>query len=331
VETVLRVADLKKFFPARVGGLFNKKRQLIHAVDGVSFEVRKGETFGIVGESGCGKTTLGRLILRLEEPTSGKVFFKDQDITLLSRSEMKKLRRQMQMIFQDPYSSLDPRQNVLNIVAEPLHVHNIGKNSLMVKEMVQESLRTVDLPTSDNFLGKIPGELSGGERQRVGVARVLVLGAEFIVADEPVSMLDATVKAGVISLLMGLKREIGLTYIFITHEIGLAYYICDRIATMYLGKIVELGKAEEIVNTPLHPYTKLLMEAIPPLRPDEKWGGKILERGEIPLYIEPPSGCHFHPRCSEAEGICRIQKPELVEVGENHFVACHQKLPEKVS
>lgn len=329
METVLRVADLRKLFPAKTSGLFSRKRQFIHAVDGVSFEVKKGETFGVVGESGCGKTTLGRLILRLEEPTSGKIFFKDQDLALLNRSEMKRLRRQMQMIFQDPYSSLDPRKDVLSIIAEPLRVHNIAKNSSIIKERVQESLRIVGLPTSDNYLMKIPDELSGGERQRVGVARVLVLGAEFVVADEPVSMLDATVKAGVISLLTGLKQEIGLTYIFITHEIGLAYYICDRIATMYLGKIVELGKAREVVNLPLHPYTRLLMDAVPPLHPDDKWGKRVMERGELPLSIEPPSGCRFHPRCSQAQDVCKVEEPELVEVGGGHYVACHYKLPVK--
>ncbi len=325
METVLRVADLRKLFPAKRSNLFKRKRQFIHAVDGVTFEVKKGETFGIVGESGCGKTTLARLILRLVEPTSGKVFFKDQDITSLNRSEMKRLRRQMQMIFQDPYSSLDPRKNILNIVAEPLRVHNIAKEGSIIKEKVREALELVDLPASESFLAKMPDELSGGERQRAGVARTLILGAEFIVADEPVSMLDANVKAGVTSLMMGLKQKIGLTYIFITHEISLAYYICDRIAVMYLGKIVELGNAVEIVNLPLHPYTRLLMEAVPPLRPDDKWGATISERGELPLFIEPPSGCRFHPRCSRAQDICKVEEPELVEVRGGHYVACHYK------
>jgi len=327
VETVFRVADLRKLFPAKRSSLFKRKRQFIHAVDGVTFEVKKGETFGIVGESGCGKTTLARLILRLVEPTSGRIFFKGQDITSLNRSEMKRLRRQMQMIFQDPYSSLDPRKNVLNIVAEPLRVHNIAKDGSIIKEKVQESLRLVDLPASESFMAKIPDELSGGERQRVGVARVLILGAEFIVADEPVSMLDANVKAGVTLLMMELKQKIGLTYIYITHEISVAYYICSRIAVMYLGKIVELGNAEEVVNLPLHPYTRLLMEAIPPLHPDDKWGKAISERGELPLFIEPPSGCRFHPRCPHAQDICKVEEPEFVEVRGGHSVACHYKNP----
>jgi oligopeptide/dipeptide ABC transporter ATP-binding protein len=323
VETVLEVIDLRKLFPAKTSGLFNKKREFIHAVDGVSFDVFKGETFGIVGESGCGKTTLGRLILHLEEPTGGQVFFKNQNIASLNSPEMKKLRRQMQMIFQDPYSSLDPRKSILSIIAEPLQVHNIVKDSSEIKEKVLESLKTVDLPTSDDFLSKIPGELSGGEMQRVGIARVLVLGVEFIIADEPVSMLDASVKAGITSLLMGLKQKIGLTYIFITHEIGLAYYVCDRIAAMYMGKIVELGTAEEVINQPLHPYTRLLMEAVPPLHPDANWGKKVIERGELPFYV--PTGCRFHPRCAQAQDRCRMQEPELVECGKNHFIACYRK------
>ena len=278
METVLKIIDLKKLFP-KGSKLFSRKHQFIHAVDGVTFEVKKGETFGIVGESGCGKTTLARLVLRLVEPTSGEIFFKDQDITSLNRSEMKRLRRQMQMIFQDPYSSLDPRKNALNIVAEPLRVHSIAKDVFILTENGGETLELVGLPTSESFLAKMPDELSGGERQRVGIARALILGPEFIVADEPVTMLDASVKAEITSLMAGLKQKIGLTYIFITHEIGLAYYICDRIAVMYLGKVVELGNAEEIIRIPLHPYTRLLMKALPPLQPDEKWSAAISERG----------------------------------------------------
>lgn len=329
METELKVTDLKKLFPIRSGNLFSRKSYYLPAVDGVNLEVYKGETFGIVGESGCGKTTLGRLILRLEKPTSGKIFFKGRDISYFNRSEMKQTRRHMQMIFQDPYSSLDPRKTILNTIAEPLYVHHMAKNRMEMKEKVREALKVVDLPTNESFLEKIPGELSGGERQRVGMARVLVMGAEFIIADEPVSMLDANVKAGIISLFIGLKQKIGLTYIFITHEINLAYYICDRIAVMYLGKIVELGKAEEVVNTPLHSYTRLLMEAIPPLKPDNEWGKRIVERGELPRYIEPPSGCRFHPRCSQVQDICRVREPELVQMSPDHYVSCHMKLASK--
>ena len=325
MESIYRVEDLKKFFPIKGGGLFKKKHRFVHAVDGVSFEIMKGETFGIVGESGCGKTTLARLLLRLIEPTSGRIFFHDQDVTSLNRKEMKNLRRKMQMIFQDPYSSLDPRKTILNIVAEPLKVHKMVSNG-SVAERVKEALDLVDLPTSDEFLGKVPDELSGGQRQRIGIARTLVLGAEFIVADEPVSMLDASVKAGITSLMMDLKKKIGLTYVFITHEIGLAYYTCDRIAVMYLGKVVELGKADDVIGSPLHPYTRLLMEAIPPLQPDEQWGKTITERGELPLFIEPPDGCRFHPRCKWAEDVCTRDEPGLVSVTDNHYVACRESV-----
>jgi oligopeptide/dipeptide ABC transporter ATP-binding protein len=324
LETILKIENLTKLFPLRGTNLFSRKALFLHAVDGIDLEIQKGETFGIVGESGCGKTTLGRLILRLEKPTSGKIIYKNQDISSLNHIDMKQVRRNMQMIFQDPYSSLDPRKNILNTIAEPIRVHHLAKNNLEIKEKVLAGLRTVELPATEDFLAKLPGELSGGERQRVGIARVLVLGADFIIADEPVSMLDASVKAGIVSLLIDLKEKIGLTYIFITHEIGLAYYICDRIAAMYLGKIVEIGKAEDIVNRQVHPYTKLLMEATPPLHPDDKWGKKILDRGELSSCIEPPPGCRFHPRCSQVRDICRVEEPRLTEVGAFHYVACHQ-------
>jgi oligopeptide/dipeptide ABC transporter ATP-binding protein len=321
VETIYRVEELKKHFPVKRRGIFERTRRYIHAVDEVSFDINKGETFGIVGESGCGKTTLARMLLRLEEPTSGKIFFKGQDITSVDRRELKNLRKKMQMIFQDPYSSLDPRKTIHNLVAEPLKVHKVVQD-MTREEKVKEALALVDLPTTEDFLGKVPDELSGGQRQRVGIARALILGAEFIVADEPVSMLDASVKAGITSLLIDLKQRIGLTYVFITHEIGLAYYTCDRIAVMYLGKIVELGKAEEVIRKPLHPYTQLLMEAIPPLQPDAQWGKTITERGELPLFDEPPKGCRFHPRCPAAKDQCTMDEPELKEITQGHHVAC---------
>jgi len=321
VETIYRVEELKKLFPVKRRGIFERTRRYIHAVDEVSFNINKGETFGIVGESGCGKTTLARMLLRLEEPTSGKIFFKGQDITSVDRQELKNLRKKMQMIFQDPYSSLDPRKTIYNLVAEPLKVHKVVQD-MTREEKVKETLALVDLPTTEDFLGKVPDELSGGQRQRIGIARALILGAEFIVADEPVSMLDASVKAGITSLMIDLKQRIGLTYVFITHEIGLAYYTCDRIAVMYLGKIVELGNAEEVIRKPLHPYTQLLMEAIPPLQPDEQWGKTITERGELPLFVEPPKGCRFHPRCPAAKDPCSMDEPELKEITQGHYVAC---------
>ena len=321
METIYRVEELKKLFPVKRRGIFERTRRYIHAVDEVSFNINKGETFGIVGESGCGKTTLARMLLRLEEPTSGKIFFKGQDITSVDRQELKNLRKKMQMIFQDPYSSLDPRKTIYNLVAEPLKVHKVVQD-ITREEKVKETLALVDLPITEDFLGKVPDELSGGQRQRIGIARALILGAEFIVADEPVSMLDASVKAGITSLMIDLKQRIGLTYVFITHEIGLAYYTCDRIAVMYLGKIVELGNAEEVIRKPLHPYTQMLMEAIPPLQPDEQWGKTVTERGELPLFVEPPKGCRFHPRCPAAKDPCSMDEPELKEITQGHYVAC---------
>ena len=267
---------------------------------------------------------LGRLVLKLIEPTGGKLFLKDQEITSLKQSAMKPYRRHMQMIFQDPFSSLNPRKNILSLISEPLKVHNMCHNKNAITEKVKEALQLVDLPCTDNFLAKMPDEISGGERQRIGIARALIIGAEFIVADEPVSMLDASVKAGVTALLMKLKQKIGLTYIFITHEIALAYYLCDRIAVMYLGKIVELGNAVDVIKTPLHPYTKLLMEAIPPLYPDAKWGDTILDRGELQSLTDRPSGCSFYPRCFQADKICENKQPEMTSSQDGHYVTCHQ-------
>ena len=325
MDAILRVEKLKKFFPADRGGLFKAKRLFVHAVDGVSFNVYRGETLGIVGESGCGKTTLARLVLRLIEPTSGKIYFNDQEITSLQKPAMKRLRKKMQLIFQDPYSSLDPKKNVFNIISEPLKVHKMQRE-IPMDQQVKKALDLVDLPFTDEFMSKVPDELSGGQRQRLGIARALVLGAEFVVADEPVSMLDASVKAGITSLMMELKDRIALSYVFITHEIAVAYYICDRIAVMYLGKIVELGKAEDVVNSPLHPYTRLLMEAIPPMRPDDHWGDTITGMGEISLSVEPPAGCRFHPRCPVATDRCNTGEPELIDMGDGHLVACNTDL-----
>jgi oligopeptide/dipeptide ABC transporter ATP-binding protein len=318
LEALFRVDNLRKQFPIRGGGL---SRRHIPAVDGVSFQVEKGETLGIVGESGSGKTTLARLMLKLTPPTSGRLFFEGRDITRLGGAEMKKLRRRLQMVFQDPYSSLDPTQFVFDIVAEPLRVHKMGDGGM--KEKIQEALALVELPVSEEFLWKLPEELSGGERQRLGIARVLVLGAELIVADEPVSMLDASVKAAIASLLMELKDRKDLTYVFITHEIGLAYHVCDRIAVMFMGKIVEVGPAEGIVTQPQHPYTKILMDATPPLLPDESWMRRRIASLETPSYGKSIQGCGFSARCPYRKDICEKEWPELIEADENHRFACH--------
>ena len=321
MDAILRVVDLHKGFPVKGGGRRDRHR-FVRAVDGVDLEIARGEAFGIVGESGSGKTTLARLMLRLVEPTSGQIYFEDREITSFGPREMKELRRHMQMVFQDPYSSLDPRKTVYSLIAEPLSVHKASPDRASKIRRVEECLGLVELPASEHFMAKVPDELSGGERQRVGIARALVLGPEFILADEPVSMLDASVKAGITDLMVHLREKIGLTYVFITHEIALANYICDRIAVMYLGK-VELGRAAEIIGAPLHQYTRLLMEAIPPLYPDEEWGRSIPERGEFPFSIEMPAGCRFHPRCPSALEICTEREPDLVDTGGGHFVACH--------
>jgi oligopeptide/dipeptide ABC transporter ATP-binding protein len=321
--TILRVVDLHKQFPVKSQALFSRRRRFVHSVDGISLEIRQGETLGIVGESGSGKTTLARLMMRLVAPTSGQIYLDDREITGLSNREMKPLRRKMQMVFQDPYSSLDPRKTVYGLVAEPLRVHKLLTDREARAQRVRDCLALVELPTVDGFLTRVPDELSGGERQRVGIARALVLEPELIVADEPVSMLDASVKAGIADLLVDLKQRIGLTYIFITHELSLAHHICDRIAVMYLGRVVELGRAVDVVESPFHEYSRLLMNAIPPLRPDPAWGSLIPERGELPFSLEPPLGCRFQPRCPAATAVCAEQDPELRDVGGGHLVACH--------
>ncbi|MBT3363618.1 MAG: ABC transporter ATP-binding protein [Chloroflexi bacterium] len=321
-EQYFEVDHLTKFFPVKKRGQFFGKPIYVHAVDDVQFTVRKGKTYGVVGESGCGKTTLARMIMHLEKPTSGRMLFKGQDITLFNGKQMKALRRQMQMVFQDPFGSLNPVRTIRNIVAEPVRVHHIFQNRQDEKIKVQEMLETVGLSSSDEMLEKRPGQLSGGERQRVGIASALILGAEFIVADEPVSMLDASIRADIIALMMKLKEEKNLTYFFITHEFGMARAICDRIAVMYAGKMVEVADAASIVDHPLHPYTQLLIDAIPPLIPDPNWGKNISE-GEVPYFTVPPPGCRYHPRCSRADELCKSEIPELVDYRDGHFAACH--------
>jgi len=321
MEPIYKVVDLKKSFPAKSQGFFKSPGRMVPAVDGVSFEVYKGETFGIVGESGCGKTTLARLMLRLIEPTNGSIFYAGREITRLKPAEMKALRRKMQMIFQDPYDSLNPKKNILEIIAEPLKVHGLARDGSL-EEKVQQALTLVDLPNNEDFLSKMPEELSGGQRQRIGIARALIIGSEFIIGDEPVSMLDASVKAGIIALLTDLKQKKELTYIFITHEIGLAYHICDRIAVMYRGKIMEMGQAEAVIRQPLHPYTGLLMQAIPPLQPDSLWAKDLQKTGDAFSGGQLDQGCRFRTRCPRVEETCRQQEPALKEIQPGRFVAC---------
>ena len=323
-EPLIRVVDLKKWFPVRMGfltSLLRKEPLWVKAVDGVSFDIHRGEVLCLVGESGCGKTTTGRTILRLIEPTDGQVFFKGVNIFELNKEELRKLRQKMQMIFQDPYESLNPRMTVLDIVAEPLRVHGLAEGEELM-DRVLRALEDAELRPPEAFLARYPHELSGGQRQRVGIARALVLNPEFIVADEPVSMIDVSLRAGILNLMMDLKERFGLTYLFITHDIAQARYIGDRMAVMYLGKIVELGPIEDLIKEPLHPYTKALISNVPVPDPDAR-RQRIYLKGEVPTPINPPPGCRFHPRCPWAKAICREEEPQLIEVQPGRFVACH--------
>jgi len=314
---VIRVEHLKKYFPI-TQGVIKKKIKWLKAVDDVSFEIRKGETFGLVGESGSGKSTLGRTILRLYEPTEGKVYFKDLEITALSKKELKEIRPKIQMIYQDPYSSLNPRLTVFDIIAEPLREY--GHED--IKSRVLELLGAVGL--SEEHANKYPDELSGGQCQRVAIARALALNPEFLVLDEPTSALDVSVQAQVLNLLEKLQKELELTYLFISHDLGVVRYLADRVGVMYLGKIVEVGTIDQVFDNPKHPYTQMLLKSIPipdPTVRSVKTKKEIL--GEIPSPLNLPIGCRFHTRCPYAKDLCKKEEPEMVEIEKGHFVRCH--------
>ncbi len=314
---LLQVTNLVKHFPLRVG-LFRKPHSWVKAVDGVSFTVGRGESFGLVGESGCGKTTLGRLILRLIAPTSGEVHFDGRDILHMPDAELLELRRRMQIIFQDPYSSLDPRMKIAAIVGEPLRATgNVAPAKR--REIVAAMLEKVGLRPSD--LDKYPHEFSGGQRQRIGVARALCVRPDLIVADEPVSALDVSIQAQVINLLEDLQTEFNLSYVFISHDLSVVEHICDRIAVMYLGKIVELAPSSGFSHSPRHPYTEALLKAVPYPDPHRKTKPVLLD-GDVPSPIDPPAGCPFHPRCRYTFSRCRTEKPSLVNVNADHATAC---------
>lgn len=319
---LLDVQDLKMHFPIR-RGLLRKIVGHVRAVDGVNLFIREGETLGLVGESGCGKTTTGRAILRAYEPTAGKVLFRRKegmvDVLAMDSQQMKALRRDMQIIFQDPFSSLNPRMTVLDIVGEPLQVHE-KLSSTELKERVAELLRRVGL--RPEYMNRYPNAFSGGQRQRIGIARALALNPRLIVCDEPVSALDVSIQAQVINLLKQLQGEFGLTYLFIAHDLAVVEHISDRIAVMYLGRVVELADSETLYARPLHPYTEALLDAVPSTDPD-RTGTKVILTGDVPNPANPPSGCHFHPRCRYAQDICKQKTPEWRELEPNHWVNCH--------
>jgi len=317
---LIRVRNLKMHFPITRGLLFQRKVGAIKAVDGISFDIKRGETLGLVGESGCGKSTTGRALLQLYRPTSGEVFFEGDNLTKLSGERLRRMRRRMQMIFQDPYASLNPRMTVGDIIGEPLVVHNISSGQSR-RERVQELLRIVGL--NPYFVNRYPHEFSGGQRQRIGVARALAVQPDFIVCDEPISALDVSIQAQIINLLEELQAQFNLTYLFIAHDLSVVRHISDRIAVMYLGKIVELTGRKELYDKPLHPYTQALLSAVPIPDPvvEEKRRRVILE-GDVPSPANPPLGCHFCTRCPVVMDVCKEQEPEFVDVGGGHWVAC---------
>jgi oligopeptide transport system ATP-binding protein len=317
-DEILRVENLKKYFKIG-GGLLGGKGITIHAVDDVSFSVRRGETFGLVGESGCGKTTLGQTIVRLYDPTSGTIVFNGKDISRLSSGQMRPHRRDIQMIFQDPSASLDPRMTVGTIVAEPLTIAGVGNRSER-QEQVQKLLQVVGL--NSYFANRYPHEFSGGQRQRIGIARAIALNPQLVVCDEPVSALDVSIQAQVLNLLRRLQEQMNLTYLFIAHNLAVVAHISDRVGVMYLGKLVEIGEARTITENPKHPYTKALISAIPLPEPGRQRSRIILE-GDVPSPANPPSGCRFHPRCPIARPNCSVDEPVLEEKARDHWVSCH--------
>jgi peptide/nickel transport system ATP-binding protein len=319
--TILEVQNLKKYFPIKAG-LLQRTVGYVKAVDGINFKIKRGETLGLVGESGCGKSTTGRTIIRLYKPSEGKILFKGQDITQLSENELRKsVRKNIQMVFQDPFASLNPRKTLRAIIREPLNTHNLYSPNER-DEIVKELLNKVGLDSS--FINRYPHEFSGGQRQRIGIARALALKPELIIADEPVSALDVSIQAQIINLMEDLQEEFGLTYIFISHDLSVVRHISDRVGVMYLGKMMELADKHELYSNPLHPYTQALLSAVPvPRKKNAVKRERIVLKGDLPSPANPPKGCVFHTRCPAAKDICKQLVPPFKEVQSAHFVACH--------
>ena len=322
-EVLLEVTNLKKHFPISEGILFSKNVSLVKAIDGISFTISKGETLGLVGESGCGKTTTGRCILQLDKPTEGRILFDGRDLTEMDASTLAPLRQKIQVIFQDPYSSLNPRLKIGDTIAEPMKVHQVESDAISRRKRVTELLDICGLPS--RMADRYPHEMSGGQRQRVGIARALSLRPEFIICDEAVSALDVSIQAQIINLLEDLREEFKLTYLFIAHDLSVVRHLCHKVAVMYLGKIVELSDCDELYDNPKHPYTQALLTAVPVPDPEvEKNREHSIMTGEVPSPINPPPGCVFHPRCQIAVPNCRSEVPDLNDKGAGHWVACSE-------
>ncbi|WP_129409627.1 ABC transporter ATP-binding protein [Marinitoga lauensis] len=324
-DVLIEVKNLKKYFPLKRSiseFLTRKEQKFVKAVDDISFTIKKGETLGLVGESGSGKTTTGRMVLRLLDPTSGTIKINNVDITSLSNEELRRFRKKIQIIFQDPMAALNPYMKIGEAIRHALQIHKIGQTYSEQKKIVYEIMERVNLKPAEEYYNRYPRDLSGGQRQRVVIARALVLKPEFVVADEAIAMLDVSVRSQLLKLMIDLKEEFNLTYLFITHDLATTKYICDRIAVMYLGKIVEIGTFEDIYRNPAHPYTKALISAVP--EPDPKLKkNKIIPKGEVPNAVNPPKGCRFHPRCPYAMDICKVEEPKTVKLDEQHEVSCH--------